>query len=161
MKESVCAFKGIRSRTFSMQKGRTRKGRSHKQEYKETQTWLTSGKGGSNETQTWSVTLIDDGMFISVRLSDQRSCQMGYQEKMGRHKQNTETQTWLARQETKTRNKLALKKLQAHWDFATDKDANLRVQNVGKASVELCTIMKECAGEGLLEEQRKNGQNRV
>ena len=36
-KESVCSFKGIWSRTFSMQKGIVRKGGSHKQEHTETQ----------------------------------------------------------------------------------------------------------------------------
>ena len=42
--------------------------------------------------------------------------------------------------------------------FATDKDANLRVQDVGGLSLEQCKLVKECAGEGVGEEQRRNRQ---
>lgn len=52
----------------------------------------------------------------------------------------------------------AVKKLEANQYFATDKDANLRVQDVGGVSLELCKLVKECAGEEVEVEQRRNRQ---
>lgn len=39
------------------------------------------------------------------------------------------------------------KKLPVNWYFATHKDANLRVQDIGGVSLELCRLLKECAAE--------------
>lgn len=90
--KSICSFKGVWSRSFLMQKGIIRKEESHKQAHIETQTWWTN-KGGSKKNQTWSLTLIDNcmwnmGMFISLRLSDEGPCPMGYWGKGGSHKLN-------------------------------------------------------------------------
>lgn len=50
-----------------MQKGIIRKEGQHEQKEKMTQTWLTDGKRGSNENQTWMVTLIDKGVWNVVK----------------------------------------------------------------------------------------------
>ena len=36
---------------------------------------------------------------------------------------------------------------QANWDFAANKNANLRGQDVGGGAVKLCQLMKSCAGQ--------------
>lgn len=40
------------------------------------------------------------------------------------------------------------KKLPVNWYFATHKYTNLRVQDVGRVSLQLCKLLKECAAEG-------------